>query len=114
MINFIRWTSERKHDVGLIRDAEKGEWLGSAMCCGPSTSHPDSVSINVREFRAATKCFQYLVLRCGGGRERIFEMHDAIKLVENFNRRIGDGAEFLVLNWQDIENGADFPNELPF
>jgi hypothetical protein len=113
-MQFVRWTNERKHDLGLIRDPEKGEWLGSAMCCGPSATHPDSISVNAREFRAATKCFQYLILRCGGGREKILPMHDAMKLVENYSRRIGEGEEYFVLNWSDIDNSAEFPKELPF
>jgi hypothetical protein len=111
MQRFVQWF-ERKHDLGIICDPETGISLGSAMCCGPSSKHPNSVSINTKELKVARQCFSYLVLRFGD-REKIIPMEEACRLIDNYGRRTGDGTDFVVLNWSDVNNTSE-SDKLPF
>jgi hypothetical protein len=116
MLRFRKTGTLRKHDIGTIADTETKKYGGMALCCGPSNSHPTSVSINSKEFEFAQEFYQYLVLRCVGNKEKIIIMVEATKLIETCGRRPNDYADYLVVNWNDVESwtDSDFNDELPF
>lgn len=101
------------HDVGLAYDEATKEILGSALRCGMSTKHPDSVSINDKALKAATVSFNFMHFVCDGV-EEFFPMKEAVDLIQVHGIRPYPDSDYRVLDKAYFKPKKDILQELPF
>jgi hypothetical protein len=96
-----------KHDIGAVFDNSVGEYVGTALLCRSPTH--TSISVNIQDFKFASKCFQYMYCQNCKDLIAVVPMEQAIELF----KRGRQFDEFVVIEWFEIEQPSNV-YELPF
>lgn len=93
------------HDIGAIFDSSK--YIGTGLL-SKSPSHT-SISLNARDFKFASMCFQYIYCQNSENKIAIIPMPQAKELFKKGRNH----GEFVVIEWYELENPTE-TFELPF
>jgi hypothetical protein len=111
MITFKKYGELDKHDIGAVFDNEnrQARYIGTALLCR-SPKHI-SISININDFKFASKCLQYIYCKNCENKTILVPMEQAIEIFKH--GRQPEGAEFVIIEWFELENPSTI-YELPF
>jgi hypothetical protein len=109
MVDFKRYGSLFKHDIGAIFD--EGRYIGTALYC---VSHKyQNVSVNIEDFKFGAMCFDYIYCENSEHKKALVTMVQAIELFKRSRSRNIEDAEYKIIEWYEIEKPATV-YELPF